>query len=64
MRLGDQNWLIRLVGSDADPAGLASRTIVGAGSEIELGDIARVERGRAEPDQLTTYKAGRPFCWR
>ncbi len=56
MRLGDNNWLIRLVGSDADPAGLASRTIVGADSEIELGDIARVERGRSEPAQLTTHK--------
>ena len=58
-RLGDQNWLIRLVGSDADPTGLASRTIVGTGSEIELADIARVERARAEPDQLTTHE-GRP----
>ena len=58
-RLGDQNWLIRLVGSDADPTGLASRTIVGAGSEIDLADIARVERARAEPDQLTTHE-GRP----
>ena len=55
-RLGDQNWLIRLVGSDADPSGLASRTIVGADSEIELADIARVERARAEPDQLTSYE--------
>ena len=55
-RLRDSNWLVRLVGSDADPGGLASRTIVAAGSEIELADIARVERARAEPDQLTTYE--------
>ena len=27
-RLRDSNWLVRLVGSDADPGGLASRTIV------------------------------------
>ena len=58
-QLGGQNWLIRLVGSDADPGGLAARTVVGAGSEIRLGDIARVERARAEADQLTTYE-GRP----
>jgi len=58
-RLGSQNWLIRLVGSDADPSGLASRTVVGASSEITLSDIARVERARAEADQLTTYE-GRP----
>jgi len=58
-RLGGQNWLVRLVGSDADPSGLASRTVVATGSEIKLGDIARVERARAEADQLTTYE-GRP----
>ena len=58
-RLGAQNWLVRLVGSDADPSGLASRTIVGGASEILLSDVARVERARAEPDQLTTYD-GRP----
>ncbi|MCG6966660.1 MAG: efflux RND transporter permease subunit [Chromatiaceae bacterium] len=57
--LGAQNWLIRLVGSDADPSGLASRTVVGVDSEIRLADIARVERARAEADQLTTH-AGRP----
>ena len=55
-RLGSQNWLIRLVGSDADPNGLAARTIVGAGSEITLGDVARIERARADPGQLTTYE--------
>ncbi|HPE81712.1 MAG TPA: efflux RND transporter permease subunit [Gammaproteobacteria bacterium] len=55
-RLGSQNWLIRLVGSDADPNGLAARTIVGASSEITLSDVARIERARADPGQLTTYE--------
>ena len=58
-RLGGQNWLIRLVGSDADPQGLASRTIVGAGSEIQLADVARIERARAEPSNLASFE-GRP----
>ncbi len=58
-RLGDQNWLIRLVGSDADPAGLASRTIIGAPGEVRLADVARVVRSRAEPDQLASYE-GKP----
>ena len=57
--LGEQSWLVRLVGSDADPAYLASRTVVGAEGEVTLGQVARVERGRAEPTQLTSY-AGRP----
>ncbi len=58
-RLGEQNWLVRLVGSDSDPAYLASRTVVGAPGEVTLGELARVERGRAEPSQLTSYN-GRP----
>ncbi len=58
-RLGEQNWLVRLVGSNADPVYLASRTVVGAEGEVTLGEVARVERARAEPSQLTSY-AGRP----
>ena len=58
-RLGEQNWLVRLVGSDADPSGLASRTVIGAAGEVRLGDVARVVRGRAEPEQLTRFE-GRP----
>lgn len=59
VRLGQQDWLVRLVGSDADPAYLASRPIIGAESEITLGQVARVQRGRSEPSQLTQYQ-GRP----
>ncbi len=58
-RLGTQSWLVRLVGSDADPQALAARTVIGSDSEIRLGDVARVERARAEPTTLTTY-AGHP----
>ncbi|MEN8179905.1 MAG: efflux RND transporter permease subunit [Pseudomonadota bacterium] len=58
-RLGEQNWLVRLVGSDSDPTYLASRTVVGAQGEVTLGEVARVERGRAEPSQLTSFD-GRP----
>jgi len=58
-RLGGQNWLVRLVGSDADPQGLASRTVVGADSEILLSDVARIERARAEPSSLASLD-GRP----
>ncbi|MGD8958032.1 MAG: efflux RND transporter permease subunit, partial [Chromatiaceae bacterium] len=55
-RLGQQNWLIRLVGSDADPDELATRTVVGAGSEITLADVARVERSQAEASHLATFE--------
>jgi multidrug efflux pump subunit AcrB len=58
-RLGTQNWLVRLVGSDANPEGLASRTVIGARSEILLSDVARIERAWAEPDTLASFE-GRP----
>ena len=55
-RLGERNWLVRLVGADADPGTLAARTVVGATGEVQLQDIAVVERARAEPGQLTTFE--------
>jgi multidrug efflux pump subunit AcrB len=58
-RLGSQNWLVRLVGTESDPGGLARRSVIGASGEISLGDLARVERARTEPDQMTVYD-GRP----
>jgi multidrug efflux pump subunit AcrB len=58
-RLGEQNWLVRLVGSNADPTFLASRPVLGAEMEVPLGHVARVERGRTEPDQLVSHE-GRP----
>ena len=58
-RLGKQNWLVRLVGADADPQALATRTVVGAGSEIRLNDVARIERTTAEATTLARLD-GRP----
>lgn len=55
-RLGDQNWLIRLVGSETDPSLLQNRPIIGTMSEIRLGHVAKVSRSRREPDQLTRYQ--------
>lgn len=59
VRLGSHNWLVRLVGTDADPRGLASRPVVAAGSEILLSDVARIERARAEASTLASID-GRP----
>ena len=58
-RLGDRNWLIRLVGTSEEPDALAARTVVGATGEVLLGDIAVVERTRAEPADLASFD-GRP----
>ena len=58
-RLGRENWLVRLVGSDADPAYLAARPVVGAAGETPLGAVTRVERARRDAEQLARYD-GRP----
>jgi multidrug efflux pump subunit AcrB len=55
-RLGNQDWLVRLVGSDSDPDGLASRTVIGATSEVPLGSVAHVVRTRTEPEQLASFE--------
>ncbi len=58
-RLDGQNWLVRLVGSHADPDFLAARPMVGAPGEVTLGQVARVERARKTPATLTSMN-GRP----
>ncbi|MCB1724363.1 MAG: efflux RND transporter permease subunit [Gammaproteobacteria bacterium] len=58
-RLGGQNWLVRVVGADADPESLAARTVIGASGEVRLSDVARIERATAEPNALARFQ-GRP----
>jgi len=53
-RLKNDNWLVRVVGSDADPDALAQRTVVGAVKETRLAEIATVSRGRNEPDRIAS----------
>ncbi|KAA6187712.1 efflux RND transporter permease subunit [Thiohalocapsa marina] len=58
-RVGEQSWLVRVVGSDADPTHLARRPVVGAPGEVLLADIAQVSRAREEPAELVSFD-GRP----
>jgi len=53
-RLQNDNWLVRVVGSDADPDALAERTVIGAVKETRLAEIASVSRGRNEPDRIAS----------
>ena len=59
LRLGNQSWLVRLVGSQREPGELARRTLVGAPGEVTLDRVARVERGRERPNMLARFD-GRP----
>ncbi len=58
-RIGERDWLIRLVGSDADPASLANRPIIGSGGEVIIDEVASVTRAREKPDKMTRYD-GKP----
>ncbi len=57
--LDGQSWLVRLVGSEADPARLGQRPVVGASGEVSLSRVASVQRGRAKPSKLAATD-GRP----
>lgn len=54
VQVGQQTWLIRLAGGQADAWEQAQRSIIGAGGEITLGEVARIERGRAQPEMLAS----------
>ena len=42
MHIGDQSWLVRVIGTDADPGYLARLPIVDTSGEVRLGDVAKV----------------------
>ncbi len=46
VKVQDQNWLVRMVGTASQPGYLARLPILGAHGEVPLGSIARVVRGR------------------
>ena len=61
-RAGDAEWLVRVLGTDADPEYLARLTVSPAGSaqtKIPLDAVAATSRDRARPEQLVRHE-GRP----
>ena len=61
-RVGDQEWLVRMVGTDSDPGYLADLTVSPATdptTKIPLDALAEVARGREEATQRVSYE-GRP----
>jgi multidrug efflux pump subunit AcrB len=64
MRLGDQSWLVRVIGTDADPGYLARLPVIGSNGEITLGDVAQVSWSHDEFSKLSSLNLsslnGRP----
>lgn len=54
--VGQQSWLVRMTGTNADPQHLASLPIVGLAQEIRLDDIAEVSRSWEKPRYLVSYE--------
>ena len=59
LRFGEQEWLVRLVGTNTDPAYLESMPIITAKAELPLGSVAEISRGHEDPRQLVRFN-GRP----
>lgn len=57
--IGNQQWLVRLVGTDSDPGYLAQLPIITAQGEVPLGGVAEVARGREKPAELVRFN-GQP----
>jgi len=55
LRLGEQEWLLRLVGKRADPDYLASIPLLTAHGEVSLDQVAEVVRARADADRLVSF---------
>lgn len=58
-QINAENWLVRLIGTNRDPAYLASLPVVTNQGEIRLEDVAQVRRGRADATQLVRFQ-GQP----
>ena len=56
-RAGEQEWLVRVVGQDADPAWLADVGVAAStrgGAMVKLDEVATVARARARPSQMVS----------
>lgn len=61
-RIAEDQWIVRVQGTTADPEELASIPIIGASGEnkeIQLREVASVVRARAKPDRLVRFQ-GKP----
>ena len=59
MHIGQQSWLVRVIGTDADPGYLANLPIIGATQQITIGDVAQVNWSHDKFSKLSRFN-GRP----
>ena len=59
MQVGTRAWLVRVIGTDADPGYLARLPVIGTNGEITIGDVAKVSWGHADFSKLSSID-GKP----
>ncbi len=55
MQIGQQSWIVRVVGTDADPGYLANLPITGTEQNIIIGDVAEVSWSHDKFNKLSRY---------
>jgi multidrug efflux pump subunit AcrB len=56
VEVGERIWLVRMTGTNADPAYLASLPLAGTDGEIRLGSVADVSRSHEKSRYLVNYR--------
>lgn len=59
LHIGNQQWLVRLIGTDSDPGYLARLPIMGTQGSVPVDAVARVHRGREDATEAASYE-GQP----
>ncbi|WP_455220465.1 efflux RND transporter permease subunit, partial [Kaarinaea lacus] len=59
LNVGNQEWLVRLIGTDSDPGYLARLPIIGTKGSVPVDAVARVFRGREVATEAASYE-GQP----
>ena len=59
IELGDQQWLVRLIGTSEDPRYLEDLPILTAAGELPLRSVANIQRGHNDAEELVRFE-GRP----
>ena len=55
MQLQSQEWLVRVLGTDADPEYIAALPVLTTQGEVPLRELAQVSRARADAEQLVQF---------
>jgi multidrug efflux pump subunit AcrB len=59
LNIGNQQWLVRLIGTDSDPGYLARLPIIGTQGSVPVDALARVRRGREDATEAASFQ-GQP----